>query len=203
LSIFDITFLAAEIFSPGISFALQHIARSECKEESMQINKSTKTGLGQINTNESPKVESSPRSKLGVASIPDAFETSGSNSSTEKTTSKQEPSQVQNAVDKKSSAMEDVFGAFRKSVSDVNDDKSYYLDKLAKNNETAEAMSDYLKELVDQSGQLGSKEDRPDFPVSAQWAAAQRVKEAAKKRETELEPIDVPSRRDEHNKPEN
>ena len=54
--------------------------------------------------------------------------------------------------------MESLGATFKQRVSEMNQDKKYYLQKLKDDNEAAEEVSDYLEYLVEKSEQLSSQE---------------------------------------------
>jgi len=65
------------------------------------------------------------------------------------------------SIDPKGDVMSALFHVFKESIEQTNEDKQYFLSKLADMNEIAEAMSDYLKELneafVDTEAEVGSE----------------------------------------------
>lgn len=54
--------------------------------------------------------------------------------------------------------LELLFIVFRESIAELQEDKKYYLEKLAQMNRMGEALSDYLEELADASRKLGGME---------------------------------------------
>ncbi|HKY61399.1 MAG TPA: hypothetical protein VJP59_10355 [Gemmatimonadota bacterium] len=57
--------------------------------------------------------------------------------------------------------MEVLFLVLKESLSEMNEDKKYWLEKLAEMNKMSEELSDYLKELADASRELGEIERGP------------------------------------------
>lgn len=62
------------------------------------------------------------------------------------------------ASDGHSNILELLFILFRESISEMQEDKRYYLEKLATMNRMGEALSNYLDELADASRRLGGME---------------------------------------------
>lgn len=62
------------------------------------------------------------------------------------------------ASDGHNNIMEMLFMVFKESISEMQEDKKYYLEKLATMNKMGEALSDYLEELADASRNLGGME---------------------------------------------
>lgn len=60
--------------------------------------------------------------------------------------------------------MELLYLVFRDSIKQTNEDKKYFLTKLKEYNAMAEALSDYLSELVDESQNLSSKAAGAKYP---------------------------------------
>ncbi|MEZ4270287.1 MAG: hypothetical protein R3C68_02255 [Myxococcota bacterium] len=72
--------------------------------------------------------------------------------------------------------MEVLFLIFRESIKQVNEDKKYFLKKLQDYNKMAEALSDYLSELVEHSRALGSAASGAKYPEMVLTPTAVTIK---------------------------
>jgi hypothetical protein len=103
-------------------------------EEKMKINDANKISASEAIQSQAPSVPANPKLLTGVGSARDVFESS-----------------------KPSSNLES-FAAFKQGISEMNDDKKNYLQKLQDYNNAADALNEELERLVEMSEQLSAKE---------------------------------------------
>ena len=63
--------------------------------------------------------------------------------------------------------LENLFGVFKQSVDQLNNDHQYWIDKLKQMNDISEAMAERMKELLE--GWLGDDDEQDDHHCISAW----------------------------------